>query len=156
MDKVAAYSAHSEIGKFVISDPCYVLPDDIYYDIWEDVYDFKSGTIAVDESSFAVIDVPEFDIDSHDTMTGTEYMVDSGAFGVIPFELCDPQKVREIHCKVFNGQIATITQDSENETIEVMIDDKVVESFYYGYMDDADDNAFDDDFNDNEEEYENE
>lgn len=148
MDK-AAYSANSVIGKFVISDPCYVLPDDIYYDVWENVYNFEIATIEVDESSFAVIQVPEFNIDPADTMNNKRYTVDSGSFGVIPLELCDTEKVKSERCKVFRGNVATITQDLDQETITIQIDNNVVEQFCYSFdNDDYDDKDFYDE-NDN-------
>ena len=141
MEQTAIFSATSNVGKFVISDPCYVLPDDVYYDVWEKLYDFKIGTVKVDEASFAVVNVPEFDATG---IKGTNYMVDSGTFGVIAYELCDPEKVSENSdiVRIVPGHLATIVHNSTDETIEVFVDSnpRSVEFFYYGYEDEYEDN----------------
>lgn len=142
MGNIASFSANSQSGRFVIGDPCYVLPDDIYYDVWEELYNFQPGTVKVDNSSFAVINT-SMDF-SAEGVSGSEYAVDSGSFAVIAYELCDSEKMNDNRnlIKVVPGHIATIEHDADNETIYVFIDeqDEPVETIYYGYDDTYDEN----------------
>lgn len=71
---------------FYIGDPCYVLPDEIYDEIWGEEYNFIDGKITVNEFSFLVHGTAYGDGEYFDNI-GTSYGVDSGTLSVIPFEL---------------------------------------------------------------------
>lgn len=38
-----------------IGDPCYILPDEIYYGIWEKKYDFEDGAVYTDDHRLVMI-----------------------------------------------------------------------------------------------------
>lgn len=78
-------SIASDTG-FYIGDPCYVLPDDIYDEIWGEEYNFIDGKINVSDFAFLVHGTAYGDGEYFDNI-GTSYGVDSGTLSVIPFEL---------------------------------------------------------------------
>ena len=72
---------------FYIGDPCYVLPDEIYYGVWDEQYNFEDGKIIVkDGLAFLVHGTAYGDGEYFDDI-GTSYGVDSGTLAVVPFEL---------------------------------------------------------------------
>lgn len=75
----------SEKG-FYIGDPCYVLPDEIYDEIWGDKYNFKDGKIVIEDNAFIVHGTAYGDGEYFDGK-GIAYGVDSGTLAIIPIEL---------------------------------------------------------------------
>lgn len=72
---------------FYIGDICYVLDDEDYYKIWGDKYNWKDGSIVIDDSNMPVL--------VHGTAYGdgcyydeqfNKYPVDAGVIGVVPLE----------------------------------------------------------------------
>lgn len=78
---------------FYIGDPCYVLSENVYSNIWGDRYCFKDGKITDPTSGFSFAaegtaygDGSYFDEDNN------EYSVDSGTLALIPLELVEKHK----------------------------------------------------------------
>lgn len=71
---------------FVISDPCYVLSEDVYLNFWGKKKIFADGIFEVNGFSFAVGSTAHGDGVHYDNACH-KYSVDSGAIGLIPLEL---------------------------------------------------------------------
>ena len=91
------YTINSTKG-FYICDPCYILPDEIYDDIWGAKHNYKDGEIHVGDTNFAVVGTRIgdgcFDV-NYNTKSGFVEVLDSiwvnsGTIAIIPVELCDP------------------------------------------------------------------
>ena len=75
-----------------VGDPCYVVYDDVYDDIWGDKYDYGNGVIKSPKGDFVV----------HGTYFGDgcygfgyRFPVDSGTIAIVPGELIDENKVAQ-------------------------------------------------------------
>ena len=71
---------------FVITDICYVLSRDVYFDFWIEKKDGADGIFEVNGFSFAVGSTAYGDglyIDNY----GNKYPVDAGIIGLVPLEL---------------------------------------------------------------------
>jgi hypothetical protein len=90
-----AYKAHSNEGRIVICDPCYVLPSPAYFDIWGDQFGFRDGEIPVGDCQFAVHGTFGGD-GCYPGNTKCHYPVDSGTLAAMPIELCDMEKVTQL------------------------------------------------------------
>jgi hypothetical protein len=114
--------------KFYIGDPCYVLPDEIYYDIWGDKHNFSQGEIKIPSQNTSFSVVPTVVGDG--VFTGNYFVnryldstnvfgVDSGTIAIIPIELCkdyiDPDAGMIVN---YTGEVS-IELDDDNETIFV-------------------------------------
>lgn len=77
----------SEKG-FYIGDPCYVLSDKNYNEIWGDKYDYADGIIGIDDYSF-IVKGTYFGDGVYEDEEGFSYPVDSGTLAVVPLELCE-------------------------------------------------------------------
>lgn len=93
-----AYKAHSNEGRIVICDPCYVLPDSIYYEIWGNKFHFRNGEIPVGDCQFAVHETAMGD-GRYPGGTKCHYPVDSETLAAMPLELCDMEKVTQLTAK---------------------------------------------------------
>lgn len=88
-------AAKSNKGIYV-GDPCYVLGDDIYYDIWDKKYDFRDGVITINGQFCFVVHRTAYgdgEYYGYDYPNQYAYPVDSGCLAVIPVELIDPNKM---------------------------------------------------------------
>ena len=104
-DEMDVGTITSDKGKgFYVGDPCYVLPDEIYYGIWEDKYNFEDGLIETPEGNWLV----------HGTLYGDGYYdgysVDSGTLSVIPAHLIAEDKAKDAlrFGKIFPGTEAHV------------------------------------------------
>lgn len=77
----------SEKG-FYIGDPCYVLSDKNYNEIWGDKYDYADGIIGIDDYSF-IVKGTYFGDGVYEDEEEYSYPVDSGTIAIVPLELCD-------------------------------------------------------------------
>ena len=75
-----------------VGDPCYVVYDDIYDNIWGEKYNYGDGVIKTDRGNFVV----------HGTYFGDgcygfsyRFPVDSGTIAIVPGELIDDKKVSQ-------------------------------------------------------------
>ena len=91
------YTINSKKG-FYICDPCYVLKEDDYDNIWGGQYNYEDGEIPVGDTNFAVVGTGIgdgcFDA-NYNTKSGfvevlDSIWVDSGTIAIIPVEICDP------------------------------------------------------------------
>jgi len=69
-------------GRYYIGDICYALKNDIYDDIWGDVYDYSDGKFEVDNSVFAVAGTKYGD-GGYKGSNGFIYDVDAGVIGMV-------------------------------------------------------------------------
>lgn len=79
---------------FYIGDICYVLSDEVYHDIWGNQNSYQEGKIQVGDYAFAV-DRTAYGDGTYVDNNGTEYSVDAGVIGCVPFELIDMDKLHE-------------------------------------------------------------
>lgn len=134
----------SEKG-FYIGDPCYVLPDEIYNEIWGDKYNFKDGKIEVGDKAFLVHGTAYGDGEYFDGI-GTSYGVDSGTLALIPLELIKdneliPDEGAYEYGKVVYGTKGSLKYyDDETGMFEFIIDSKptIIETGDIEYNDDDD------------------
>lgn len=82
----------SEINKFYIGDPCYVLGDKIYFDIWSKKFNFNDGYIEVKKNSGFEVHGTCYGDGEYKDEQGNKYPVDSGSLAVIPLEICSKPK----------------------------------------------------------------
>jgi hypothetical protein len=82
-------------GKYYIGDPCYALPKEIYNDVWEKKYKFKKGVIPVLGKEF-VVSGTEFGDFTYKGTNNKLYGVDSGNISIIPHELCDDEREKDM------------------------------------------------------------
>lgn len=78
----------SEINKFYIGDPCYVLGDQIYFDIWDKKFHFNDGYIEVKKNLGFEVHGTCYGDGEYTDEQGNKYPVDSGTLAVIPVEIC--------------------------------------------------------------------
>ena len=71
---------------FVISDICYVLSDDIYFNLWGKKKKFADGIFEINGFSFAVGSTAYGDGIHYDNACH-KYSVDAGVIGLVPLEL---------------------------------------------------------------------
>lgn len=83
-------------GKYVISDPCYVLEDSHYHRLLKatDYFGGRGGIFKDTDSDlkFCVFGTAYGDGTYFDNK-GREYGVDAGCIGCIPYEMCDKSKI---------------------------------------------------------------
>ena len=84
----------SENG-FYIGDPCWVLSDEVYHDIWGDNYFFKDGIIETKNGNFIVQST--FYGDGNFNSSIGNLRVESGTIAIIPTKLIDEKKVKELN-----------------------------------------------------------
>lgn len=114
---------------FYVGDPCYVLPDETYYEVWGETHDFQNGIVEVPNTglSFAVVSTaigdgvyPGMVADIYSKSSFEVFPVDSGTIAIIPVELIDPEKLDQDESVVldFAGPV-TIEEVDEDGTIAV-------------------------------------
>lgn len=114
--------------KFYIGDPCYVLPDEIYYDIWGDKHNFNPGEIKIPNQNTSFSVVPTMVGDG--SFVGNHFVnryldsakvfgVDSGTIAIIPIELCKEDIDLDTGMVVDHAGKVSIELDEDNETIFV-------------------------------------
>lgn len=76
-------------GQYYISDPGYVLDDDIYHDVWGEEFKYECGAYARmgDKAGFMMAHTAHGD-GTYLGSDGVNYDVDSGTIGVIAAVLC--------------------------------------------------------------------
>lgn len=76
-------------GQYYISDPCYVLDDDIYDDVWGEEFKYECGAYvrSGDKAGFMMAQTAHGD-GTYLGSDGVNYYVDSGTIGVIASALC--------------------------------------------------------------------
>jgi hypothetical protein len=77
---------------FYIGDVCYVLGDDIYYNVWGNIHEFRDGWVRDPKTGlhFAVAGTAWGD-GGYEGDDGFHYSVDAGVIGLVPMELCEKQ-----------------------------------------------------------------
>ena len=85
---------------FYIGDPCYALPDWIYYDQWGKEKNWQDGEIYVPEVgvSFATGSTAYGDGYYHDDKGRRSFPVDSGTLALVPIELIEGNDIRGLGC----------------------------------------------------------
>jgi|DEB0MinimDraft_6_1074348.scaffolds.fasta_scaffold11321_8 hypothetical protein len=75
-------------GRYVVSDPCYILTDEQYEEFLETVLDdnWKGGEVVIDNHTCVVYNTMYGDGMYHDNY-GDRYAVDSGTIGIFPKEI---------------------------------------------------------------------
>ena len=111
----------SSTGKFYVGDPCYALPDEIYYGIWDDKYNFEDGLIETDTEDWLVHGTAYGD-GSYPSSEGT-FGVDSGTLSVIPTSLLDEDKLYDIDRlgKIIPGESAHVSWKGNTGTFIIEI-----------------------------------
>lgn len=73
---------------FYFGDPCYVLGDELYYDVWGHNYEFKDCAVKDPETGlkFAVHGTA-FGDGTYSGSDGNVFEVDSGTLAIVPLEL---------------------------------------------------------------------
>lgn len=87
MKKEVAAEVTSKKG-FYVGDLCYVLADDLYYDVWGGKYGYRSCVFTDPDTGLrvAVADTA-FGDGCYIGSDGTKFPVDAGNIGVVPLEL---------------------------------------------------------------------
>ena len=78
----------SKLGRFYVGDPCYVLSDEDYHDIWGDANNFDDGQIQLDEEKAFIVHGTAYGDGCYEDQFGNAYGVDSGTLAVVPLESC--------------------------------------------------------------------
>ena len=92
--RITAGTVSSEKG-FAISDPCYCLSDNVYFDFWGKKKNFNDGVFDYKGYSFAIAGTAYGDgvyYDNH----AHKYPVDAGAIALIPLELVSNENSIEL------------------------------------------------------------
>ena len=111
-------SIESKVGKFYIGDPCYVLDDNIYFDIWDKKFNFEDGRVDCNDGlSFLVHGTAYGDGEYYDE-NGNVYGVDSGTIAIIPIELVGKTSGLQ-KGNVFSGDKAGMDYTDGTFTIKV-------------------------------------
>lgn len=141
------YTINSKKG-FYICDPCYVLSDEIYYDIWGGQHNYKDGEIPVGDTNFAVVGTRIGDgcyEANYNTKSGfvevlNSVGVDSGTIAILPVEICKPDEdeikfdyVGEVSIEYDDGRIYVEFGDES-----VMIDIEGEDDYWDEEEDDED------------------
>ena len=112
----------SELGQFYIGDPCYVLSEENYHNIWGNQHNFDYGTIEIDDNKEFIVHGTAYGDGSYEDQFGHVYGVDSGTLAVIPLELVaknDGLKYGE----VFEGKVADLNY-YEDGVFTIQVGDK--------------------------------
>lgn len=97
--------------EFYIGDPCYVLGDNIYSDIWGDKFGYCNGKIDCGNGQAFLVHGTAYGDGSYDDDDFNSYGVDSGTLAVIPVELCE--KLDNLSWgRVVSGKEATLEYDN--------------------------------------------
>jgi hypothetical protein len=90
-------------GRYYIGDICYALKNDIYDNIWGDIYDYSEGKFEVENSVFAVAGTKYGD-GGYKGSNGFVYDVDAGVIGMVHEKL-----MKNDHYE--GGTMHTFTED---------------------------------------------
>lgn len=145
--------AFSKSGQgFVLSDPCYVLDEDLYNKFIDKIgYSNYGGTININGSSIGYINVPEFN--TIGDKSHQQYMVDSGLFAAIPVDLITNKDIKDI---IYSGQYCIIEYSKVRNNyvdcgdIFITVDDKFIDQISFGFdeIDDEEGDIDDSDIDD--------
>lgn len=105
-----------DLPSVYIGDPCYILPDEIYYGIWEDKYDFEDGAVYTDDHRLVMIVANTFNGDGVYTALGHVYganrvgnyesfsvPVDAGVIAVVNLEFAKEDWKEDPTCNGEDG-----------------------------------------------------
>lgn len=100
-----------------IGDPCYILPDEIYYGIWEDKYNFEDGAVYTDDNKLVMIVAGTFNGDGVYPAFGHVYgtnkvgnhksfsvPVDAGVIAIVNLEFAKEDWKEDSICNGENGE----------------------------------------------------
>ena len=115
-------------NEFWVGDPCYVLSDDIYDNIWGKKYNYQDGLIDCGNGLSFNVHGTAYGDGCYEGSNGFMYCVDSGTIAVIPKELVvkeDGIDSGSLH-KSTNGEIeydnGVFRIEFDNETLEIDTD----------------------------------
>jgi len=117
-------TATKQAVEYWVGDPCYVLPDDIYDDIWGKKYDYKDGTIDCENGLSFQVHGTAWGDGCYDGSDGFGYCVDSGTLAVIPMALAKKEsgiKDGTVH------KSATATLDYQDGVFHIEFDKEVID-----------------------------
>ena len=118
-------SIESKSGKFYIGDPCYVLSDDIYFDIWEKKYNFEDGVIEVPDKGAFVVHGTAYGDGEYNDQYGNSYGVDSGTLAIIPIELVGKEDGLILGAE-FVGTKGSLNYDVDGTFYFTVDDEKII------------------------------
>ena len=140
----------SDCSALVISDPCYVLQDDVYeYDFL--TLDNANGVIG---DAIGLVHGTYYGDDEYDSESGMTYGVDAGTLGIYDAKYCKPkyqsESVREI--EVDPNEEHEVELEYDAGTFYFSIDGEVIEEIYTApEEDEEDDEEYEDYYEDNDE-----
>ena len=134
--------AEKSAGEYWVGDPCYVLSDDIYDNIWGKKYNYRDGLIDCGNGLSFDVHRTAWGDGCYEGSNGFYYGVDSGTLAVIPKELVakkDGEQFGTYH-KSTNGEIeyenGVFHIEFDNEILEIDTDPKD-DDYYYSGIDDT-------------------
>lgn len=83
---------HLPQASYIVIDPCYVMKDEYYNELCDKLGFNGAEEIEINGHKLAVSGTAYGD-GCYDSNKGTNFPVDSGMIGAIPFELCDSEKL---------------------------------------------------------------
>lgn len=86
-------------GKYYVGDLCYALEDSVYTNVWGGQHKYKMGSYLIESNGkqgmFSVNRTLYGDGLYLDKNSGfMEFMVDAGIIGILPYDLCDPNEIK--------------------------------------------------------------
>ena len=80
-------TATKSAGEYWVGDPCYVLPDEVYFGIWDKQYKFNDGTIDCGNGLSFQVHGTAWGDGEYKGSNGFVYGVDAGVLAIVPMEL---------------------------------------------------------------------
>ena len=80
-------TATKSVGEYWVGDPCYVLPDEVYFGIWDKQYKFNDGTIDCGNGLSFQVHGTAWGDGEYKGSNGFVYGVDAGVLAIVPMEL---------------------------------------------------------------------
>jgi len=80
-------TATKSAGEYWVGDPCYVLPDEVYFGIWDKQYKFNDGTIDCGNGLSFQVHGTAWGDGEYKGSNGFIYGVDAGVLAIVPMEL---------------------------------------------------------------------
>lgn len=98
MDTLIKVSYIYPAGKYYVGDLCYALEDSVYTNVWGGQHKYKMGSYLIESNGkqgmFSVNRTLYGDGLYYDENSDMEFMVDAGIIGILPYDLCDPNEIK--------------------------------------------------------------